>query len=163
MIIAALALAAQLANPGFERGLQGWQTAGHRGMRTYVAGNRFSLVRQSAEGEQFVTMGWRARNGAPPEAASRLFQRIDARRYRGRTIRVSAQTRAPRFAQGFGSLTARAAGTEARAGIAASETWRRHAVTLRVPRRARWLEIVFQVEGTQAELAVDDVRLDVLR
>lgn len=163
MILAALALAAQLTNPGFERGLEGWQVHGHRGMRTYVASNDGYRVRQSAEGEQFVTMGWRARNAAPEDAQSRLFQRIDARRYRGRTIRISALTKAPDFAQGYGSLIVSAAGAEARTGIAADETWRRHAVTLRVPRAAQWIEVAFQVERTQAELAVDDVRLTVLR
>ena len=163
MALADFLLAAQLANPGFELGLDGWRVESHRGMRTYVAGNRGYVTRQAAQGEQFITMGWRARSRAPDDAQSGLFQRIDARRYRGRTIRVSAQTRAPRFAQGYGSLTVSAAAAEVRTGIAASETWRRHAVTLRVPRAARWLEISFRVERTQAELAVDDVRLVVLR
>lgn len=52
MIFAALAIAAQLANPGFEQDLQGWQVDGRRGMRTYVAGNPGYLPRQSAEGER---------------------------------------------------------------------------------------------------------------
>ena len=163
MILAALAFAAQLANPGFERGLDGWQSDGHRGMRTYVADNRLSLVRRSAEGEHYVTMGWRARNAAPPGAGSRLFQRIDARRYRGRTIRVTAQTRAPDFARGFGSLSVRAGGAGANAALTPGNAWRRHAVTLRVPPGAPWVEVSFRVERTQAELDVDDVRLDVLR
>jgi hypothetical protein len=162
-MILALAIAAQLANPGFERGLDGWQTERHRGMGIAVADNRLHVVRQSAEGEHYVTMGWRARNAATRDARCRIFQRIDARRYRGRTIRVSAQTRAPDFAGGFGSLTVRAAGAEARTGIAASQAWRRHAVTLRVPRDARTIEIALQAEATQAELSVDDVRLEILR
>jgi hypothetical protein len=162
MIPAALALAAQLANPGFERGLEGWRTERHRGMGVAVADNRHG-VRQSAEGEHYVTMGWRARNAATRDALCRIFQRIDARRYRGRTIRVSAQTRAPDFAGGFGSLTVRAAGAEARTGIAASAAWRRHGVTLRVPRDARTIEIALQAEATQAELSVDDVRLELVR
>jgi hypothetical protein len=162
-MLLAFALAAQLANPGFERGLESWQTERHRGMGIAVADNRLRTVRQSAEGEHYVTMGWRARNAAARDARCRIFQRVDARRYRGRTIRISAQTRAPDFASGFGSLTVSAAGAEARAGIAASETWRRHAVTLRVPRGARTIEIALQAEATQAELSVDDVRLEVLR
>ncbi|HYD12383.1 MAG TPA: hypothetical protein VEC11_06020 [Allosphingosinicella sp.] len=163
MILAALALAAQLANPGFERGLDGWQVEAHRGIRAYPADNRHDVVRQSAEGEAYVTMGWRARSAAPPGAGGRLFQRIDARRYRGRTIRVSAQARAPGFAHRNGSLIVSAGAANARALIAASEHWRRHGVTVRVPRDARTIEIAFQVEGTQAELAVDDVRLRILR
>ncbi len=163
MILVALALAAQLANPGFERGLEGWQTQGHRGIGFHVADNRGYIVRQSPEGEHYLNMGWRARSGAPPEAERRIFTQVDARRYRGRTIRVSAQTKAPPFAEGFGSLIARAGGAEARTGIAASETWRRHVVELRVPRDARWIEIAFRVRGTQAELSADDVRLELVR
>ena len=158
-----LTLAAQLVNPGFERGLEGWQVEHHRGMRIYPADNRHYVVRQSAEGEGYVTMGWRARSSAPPEAESRLVQRIDARRYRGRTIRVSAQTKAPGFAHRNGSLTVGAGGVRTRTTIVASEAWRRHGVTLRVPRNARTIEIAFRVEGTSAELSVDDVRLIILR
>ena len=50
------------------------------------------------------------------EAESRIFQRIDARRYRGRAIRVSAQTKAPGFAHRNGSLTV-SAGRAAKALI----------------------------------------------
>jgi hypothetical protein len=163
MILAALALAAQLTNPGFEQGLRGWQAEGHRGMRAAIGSNRFYTVPQAARGDHYLDMGWRARNAAPREAAMRVFQQIDARRYRGRTIRVSAQTRAPDFAQGFGSLIVRAAGSEARTGISASETWRRHAVELRVPRNARQIEIAFMVEATQAELNADDIRIELVR
>jgi hypothetical protein len=92
----------------------------------------------------------------------RVFQQIDARRYRGRTIRVSAQTRAPDFAHGFGSLIVGAGGAEARTAIAASESWRRHEVTLRIPRAARRIEITLQVEATQAELDADEVQLEVI-
>lgn len=162
-MLLAFALTAQLANPGFERGLESWQTERHRGMGIAVADNRLYTIRQSAEGERYVTMGWRARNAATRDARCRIFQRIDARRYRGRTIRVAVQTRAPDFAEGFGSLIVRAAEAEARTGIAASPEWRRHAVTLRVPRDARTIEIALQAEATQAELSVDDVRLEVLR
>ncbi len=128
-----------------------------------VMSNRGYTVRQSAEGEHYLNMGWRARNGAPRDALVRVFTHVDARRYRGRTIRVSAQTRAPDFADGNGTLTVAAGGTVARAGIAASGAWRRHAVTLRVPRRAERIEISFQTGGTAAELNLDDVRLVVLR
>lgn len=162
-MILALALAVQLVNPGFERGLEGWRVESHRGIRAYPADNRSFIVRQSAEGEAYVTIGWRARNAAPPGAEGRIFQEIDARRYRGRAIRVSAQTKAPGFAHRNGSLTVRAGGASARATIAASGDWRRHGVRLRVPRDARTIAVVFQVEGTSAELSLDDVRLTVLR
>ena len=163
MILAALALAAQLANPGFEQGLQGWQIERHRGMGVGTVSNRGYTIRQSAEGEHYLTMGWRARNRAPDDALARVFTFVDARRYRGRRIRVSARTRAPGFAHGIGSLAVSGASAEARTGIAASNTWWGHAVELRVPPNARRIEIAFQVEGTAAELSVDDVRLEVLR
>lgn len=108
-------------------------------------------------------MGWRARSAAPREAYGRLFQQIDARRYRGRTIRVSARTKAPDFAHRNGSLTVTAGGATARIAIDASETWWQHAAVLRVPRDAASIEIAFRVESTGGELKVDDVRLEVLR
>ena len=162
-MILALALAVQLVNPGFERDLEGWQSERHRGMRIEVGGNAGYRVRQSAEGERFITMGWRARNASPWEAYARIFQQIDARRYRGRTIRVSARTKAPHFAHRNGSLTLSAGAISARTVIDASPEWRRHVATLRVPRNARTIEIAFRAEGTSGELSVDDVRLEILR
>jgi hypothetical protein len=163
MISAAFALAVQLANPGFERGLEGWQVSGHPRIGVEIEGNGSSIVRRAAEGEQYLNMGWRARSATPRDAWRRVFTMVDARRYRGRTIRVSARTKAPGFAHGNGSLIVSAAGIEARTPIAASETWWQHQVTLRVSPHARMIEIAFQVEGAAAELNVDDVRLDLLR
>ena len=163
MILAALTLAAQLTNPGFERGIEGWRSEGHPRIGVGIESNRGYTVRRAAEGEHYLNMGWRARSGAPRDAWRRTFTLVDARRYRGRTIRVSARTKAPPFAHGNGSLTVSAAGVAARTGIAASETWWRHEVTLRVPRDARSIEIAFRVGGTASELNVDDVRLEILR
>ena len=53
MILLALA-AAQLANPGFEQGLRGWQALGHPGIGVGVADNRGYTIRQSAEGEHYL-------------------------------------------------------------------------------------------------------------
>ena len=163
MIAAALVLAAQLANPGFERGLEGWQSIGHRGIGVGVESNRGYTIRQSAEGEHYLNVGWQARNAAPPGAERRISTRVDARRYRGRLIRVSAQTKAPDFAHRNARLAVSAAGTQAATRIDASAAWRRHSVALRVPRNAREIEIAFIVEGTRAELAADDVRLELVR
>lgn len=163
MILAALALAAQLVNPGFERELAGWQTERHRGMGIEVGGNPGYMVRQSFEGEYYVVIGWRARSAAPREAYGRIFQRIDARRYRGRTIRVSARTKAPDFAHRNGSLSVTAGDAIARTPINASPAWWRHDAVLRVPRDAASIEIAFRTDGTSAELSVDDVRLTVVR
>lgn len=162
MILAAALLAAQLANPGFERGLEGWRSQGHPGIGVGIGSNRGFAVPRAARGEHYLNMGWRARNGAPDDAYRRTFTVVDARRYRGRTIRVSALTKAPPFADGNGRLIVRAGGAEAGTGIAASETWRRHQVELRVPRDARNVEIAFEVRATQAELDADDVRLELV-
>lgn len=163
MILLALAAAAQLVNPGFEQGLTGWQAVGHPGIGVGVSSNRGYTIRQSAEGEQYLHIGWRRRSAAPREAAMRVSTRIDARRYRGRLIRVSAQTKAPDFAHRNSRLTASAGGAEAGTPIEASARWRRHHILLRVPRHAREIEIAFVTGGTRSQLAADDVRLEILR
>ena len=163
MILLAFAAAAQLANPGFEEGLRGWQALGHPGIGVGVLDNRGYTIRQSAQGEHYLSIGWRRRSAAPRDAAMRVSTRLDARRYRGRLIRVSALTKAPDFAHRNARLTASAGGTEASIPIEASARWRRHAVLLRVPRRAREIEIAFLTRGTGSQLAADDVRLELVR
>jgi hypothetical protein len=166
MILSALALvaaAAQPVNPGFEQGLLGWQALGHPGIGVGVSDNRGYTIRQSAEGEHYLHVGWRRRSAAPRDARMRVSTRFDARRYRGRLIQVSARTKAPDFAHRNARLTASAGGAEASIAIAASARWRRHSVTLRVPSRAREIEIAFVTSGTGSQLAADDVRLAVLR
>ena len=164
MMLVALALAAaQIANPGFEQGLRGWQTAGHPGIGVGVHDNRGYTIRQSAEGEHYLGIGWRRRSAAPRDAAMRVSTRLDARRYRGRLIRVSARTRAPDFAHRNVRLTVSAGGAEAGTAIDASARWRRHSVTLRIPRIAHEIEIAFVTGGTGSQLGADDVRLEILR
>ena len=163
ILLALAAAAAQLVNPGFEQGLRGWQAQGHRGIGVGVQDNRGYTVRQSAQGEHYLGIGWRRRSAAPPDAAMRVFTRVDARRYRGRLVRVSAQTKAPEFAHLNTRLTVGAGGAEAGIAIAASGGWRRHSVLLRVPRRAREIEIAFVTGGTRSQLAADDVRLELVR
>ncbi|HEV7661533.1 MAG TPA: hypothetical protein VGO55_16970 [Allosphingosinicella sp.] len=82
MILLALA-AAQLANPGFEQRLRGWQALGHPGIGVGVHDNRGYTIRQSAEGEHYLSIGWRRRSAAPRDAQMRVSTRVDARRYRG--------------------------------------------------------------------------------
>jgi hypothetical protein len=162
MILLALA-AAQLANPGFEQGLYGWEAVGHVGIGVGVHDNRGYTIRQSAEGEHYLSIGWRRRSAAPRDAMMRVSTRVDARRYRGRLIRVSAQTKAPDFAHRNARLTLSAGGAEAGTAIEASARWRRHSVLLRVPRHAREIEIAFVTSGTRSQLGADDVRLEILR
>lgn len=151
----------RIANPSFEQGLLGWRRSGHRGFR--AGPDRSYGSDRAAHGRQWLTAGWAARSRAPAGAEFRVGTRIDARRYRGRRIRVSAMTRAPAFAQGFSHLFAEAAGARAEAGIAASEAWRRHSVVLFVPRGARTIEIGCRLERSQSQLDADNVRLEILR
>ena len=162
MILLALA-AAQLVNPGFEQGLRGWEAVGHPGIGVGVSGNRGYTIRQSAQGEHYLSIGWRRRSAAPRDAAMRVSTRFDARRYRGRLVRVSALTKAPDFAHRNARLAVSAGGAEAGTPIEASARWRRHSVLLRVPRRALEIEIAFVTGGTGSQLGADDVRLEILR
>lgn len=160
-MIALALIAAQLVNPGFEEGLRGWQTEGHRGMGVGVSDNRTYVVPQSARGEHYLSMGWRARNATSSDTQMRLWQEIDARGYRGQRVRVTALARAPEFAHGNGRMILTAGPAEASTGIPASEGWQLQSVELDVPRDAARLGIAFVVSGTPAELALDDVRLEV--
>ncbi len=159
-------LPARIVNPGFEQGLRGWTAAGHRGFR---AGGMRALgysADRAAEGRGWMTAGWAARSRAPEDAAYRIATLVDARRYRGRRMRLSAMTRAPAFADGSSRLTARtfaAGGTaEAETGIHASETWRRHDLVFSVPRDARAIELGFHIERTSGQLDADAVRFEIL-
>jgi hypothetical protein len=162
LLLAAQALPHAIPNPGFERGLDGWTVAGHRGLRADVDGNRGYTIRRSYEGESFLNMGWRARNAAQPGAEIRVATRIDARRYRGRILRISAATKAPDFARQSSYMFASAGGAETHVRIDASEAWRRHSLTLPVARNADMIELGFVTAGTSGELDADDVRIEIL-
>lgn len=172
LLVAALGTAPPLpdriVNPGFEDGMRGWAIVPFRGLRADVAGNPGYGSDHAAEGRFWLTGGWVARNGAPPGAEMRVTTRLNARRYRGRTIRVSAMTRAPDFASSASSLFVRSdgmagAGPEARTPIVASDGWRRQSVDLLVPRDAGSIELGFILEGTSAQLDADAVRVEVRR
>jgi hypothetical protein len=150
-----------IANPSFEQGMIGWTSGGHRGFR--AGEDRSYGTDRAAHGSYWLTAGWAARSRAPDDAAFHITTLIDARRYRGRRIRVSAMTRAPDFAHGSSRLFAAAGSARAEAGIAASAAWRRHAAVLAVPRRARTIEIGFRLERTSGQFDADDVRIEVLR
>lgn len=171
-LIAALAAAPPLpdriVNPGFEDGLRGWTIVPFRGLRADVARNPGYGSDRAAEGRYWLTGGWVARSGAPPGASMRVTTRLNARRYRGRTIRISAMSRAPDFASGASQLFVRGhgpagAGPEAATPITASEAWRRQSVDLFVPRDAGSIELGFIINGTRGQLDADAVRIDVVR
>lgn len=172
LLIAALAVGPRLpdriANPGFEDGLRGWTIVPFRGLRADVARNPGYGPDRAAEGRFWLSGGWVARSGAPRGAAMRVTTRLSARRYRGRTIRVSAMTRAPDFASGASQLFVRGhgpagAGPETTAPITASDDWRRQGVEFLVPRDADAIELGFIINGTRGQIDADAMRLEVVR
>lgn len=163
LLLLLAAAPARIANPGFEDGLNAWSTDGHRGFRASPMRIVAYSSDRPAEGRGWLRAGWAARSGAPPGANYRIATVVDARRYRGRRVRLSAMTRAPDFAHGSNVLTIGAGTRTAEARIAASAAWRRHSVTLDIPRLARTIELGFRVESTSGELEADAVRLQILR
>ncbi len=172
LLIATLAagprLPDRIANPGFEDGLRGWTIVPFRGLRADVERNPGYGPDRAAEGRFWLSGGWVARRGAPRGAAMRVTTRLSARRYRGRTIRVSALTRAPDFASGASQLFVRGhgragAGPEVATGITASADWRRQSVEFLVPRDAASIELGFIINGTRGQIDADAVRLEVVR
>lgn len=157
LLLLAQPLPAAIPNPGFERGLEGWHAWGDRGFRAYAGSN------YPAPGGHWLQAGWAARNRTPDDARYSIATRIDARRWRGRRIRISAATRIQGGARGAVILFARAGAAEAGTPLLFSDDWRRQSVVLQVPVRAREIELGFQLERGGAHLDADDVRLEVLR
>lgn len=156
-LAAAETLPARIPNPDFDQDMRGWSGFGHGGFSAYVVHD------YGSPRSYWLKAGWAARSASPPDAEYRVATRIDARRYRGRRIRVSAATRAPEFAHRVSSLFARAGAAQAETRIDSSETWRRHSVDLAVPSDAGTIEIGFRVEGTSGELNADRIRLEIVR
>lgn len=164
MILAALLLAAAaplpaaIPNPGFERDLQGWVVSGDRGFRAGVGSN------YPAAGRHWLHMGWAARNRTPDDAGYQVSTVIDARRYRGRRVRISADTRISDSRPGGAALLFAAAGAEqARTVLAHSGgEWRRHSLILAVPRNAATIILGFRIENAGPWIDADDVRLEIL-
>lgn len=153
----------RIANPGFERGLRHWTARGHRGFRAGAMRIVDYSSDRPAEGRGWLRAGWAARSGAPFDAAYHVTTLVDARRYRGRRVRLTAMTRAPEFAHRTSALIIEAGGRAAELRIAASTTWQPHSVILDVPRDARVVELGFRLEDSAGELEADDVRLAILR
>ncbi len=149
---------AAIPNPGFERGLEGWMAAGHRGFRAGIDSD------YPANGRHWLAMGWAARNRTPDDAGFQVATTIDARRYRGRGIRISAATRV-RNGRGSGAviLFAEAADTAAEAVLVQSDDWSRQTVVFHVPRNARTITLGFRIENAGGGIEADDVRLEIMR
>ena len=156
LLLAAAPLPATIPNPGFDDGLEGWSSEGHRGFRALPL---------SADGgpSRLLSMAWAARYRSPDDAWFRVSTRIDARRYRGRRIRISASARAYGRPDGAASIFARAGATEAVTPLARDVEWRRRSVDLAVPRRAREIVLGFHIGRAGTRIEADDVRLEILR
>ena len=143
-----------ITNPGFERGLEDWGTVGHRGYRAGVDASVSTRPRR-----HWLSAGWAARYRPPDNAEYRVFTFVDATRYRGRLVRLSATI----LAHGEGvSLDAVTEGRSVRHALRPSEDWGRQTMMLRVPRDADTIQIGFHLRGG-GSLDADDVRLEVLR
>ncbi len=157
LLLAATPLPAAIPNPGFERGLEGWSAQGHRGYRA------LSVSRNPGGGQHRLSMVWAARSMAHDAAQFRVDTRIDARRYRGRRIRISASVRVRGRASGVALIFARAGAAEAVTPLEAGGDWERRAVDLVVPGRAREISLGFHIQRAGVSIEADDVMLEVLR
>ena len=158
VLLLAQPLPASILNPGFERGLEGWTAAGHRGFRATVGSN------YPAAGRHWLHLGWAARNRSPDDAAFQVSTMIDARRYRGRRIRLSAEISVGRSRDsGSAILFAETEGAGAHAILAQNDDWRRQDVVLDVPRRARTIALGFRIANAGPSIDADNVRLEILR
>ena len=156
-----------IANPSFERGLEGWRFDFNvGGYRAYPRREVDYSPERAAEGRGWLEIDWASPRGTPPGAWFHVTTRIDARRYRGRTIAFSAAVRLPDHASGAAALTARAIGPGAGARheqrLRATPTWRRDQLVFAVPRGAVAIELGFLVDGRSGELEADAVRIDIL-
>jgi hypothetical protein len=152
--LAAAQLPATIPNPRFERGLEGWTASGERGFRAGIVSSYPASPRR-----RWLTAGWAARSRAPDDSEFNVSTRIDARRYRGRRIMVSARIRA----RGDVLFFASAHLLQSDAAIAEEQDWRRYSIILPVIRQADSIEVGFQLRGGGARLEADDVRVRVLR
>lgn len=157
-----------IPNSSFERGILGWRTD------TNESGYRAGAHREvnyssdrAAEGRGWLGIHWASRRGTPPGAYYRLTTRVDAHRYRGRTVAFSAAVRLPEHAHRAAALTVRVRESEAASGqehrLDAGTAWRREELVFRVSRDAEWIEIGFLVDRRGGDLEADAVRLAVRR
>ena len=164
-IQAAEPLPRTILNPSFEQELRGWRTDTNvRGYRGYSQQEVSYSSDRAAHGSRWLGINWAARSGTPPNAYYRLTTRIDARRYRGRTLIFSAAVRLPEHAHRAAALTLAVTSPAGRHGqehrLASTSTWRRERLVFRVPRDAVSIELGFLVDGRSGALEADAVRLE---
>ncbi|HEY0116325.1 MAG TPA: hypothetical protein VGB54_11430 [Allosphingosinicella sp.] len=163
------ALPRALVNPGFEAGapdtahqapLHGWSLHPARGYRAVVMANTDYGAMRAPAGRQRLFLGYFARNGPDRGSWVGVSQTVDARRWRGRRIRVSVAANPAHFAAHRAWLTVQSGSIIARQGFDQVEQWRRYAVELEIPRDATSLTIGI---GTNGDVNVDDVRIEAVR
>jgi hypothetical protein len=149
---------ATIPNPGFERDLQGWAPVGYRGFRAGIGSD------YPANARHWLHMGWAARSRTPDDADFQVSTTIDARRYRGRRIRISAETKVRSGRDSGANILFAGAGTaHARMVLPESDLWQRQSVTLAVPRSAGTITLGFRIENAGGGIEADNVRLEILR
>lgn len=154
ILVLAESLPATIADPGFDRGLDDWEATGHHGYRVDLASNF-----PARPARRWLHIGWAARSRAPHDAEYRAFTYIDARRYRGRLARFSANL----LARGEGArLAIMTEGARAWTALEPGNTWRRQGVVLRIPRGAETIQVSFDLRGGSV-VEANDVRIEVLR
>jgi hypothetical protein len=162
------ALPLHLVNPDFEvpvperRGygshaIPGWSLLTARGYRVHVVPRGEFPVRAGTQTGHVVFMGYFARSGPDRGSFTGIYQTIDARRWRGRNIRVSVLANPAHFAANRAWLDVEAGPARARRTFDQVEQWRRYAVELAVPPDAETLTITI---GTNGDASVDDVSIE---
>jgi hypothetical protein len=162
------ALPQTLVNPGFEGSASddrefgshvppGWSMRRARGYRVRVASpSEIRPPRRHGSGN-WVFMGYFARNGPDRGSWTGITQTIDARRWRGRRVRVSIAANPAHFAANRAWLEVEAGSVRGRRGFDQVEQWQRYAVDITVPRDAATLTVTI---GTNGDVSVDDVRIE---
>lgn len=160
-----------LVNPDFEahvpetsyygsRTPPGWSVREARGYRVHVEPRGGPHVVGPTRSGHVATLGYFARNAPDRGSSIGISQTIDARRWRGRRIRVSVEAKPAHFAANRAWLTVEAGSARGRRGFEVASQWRRYAVELDVPRDAPTISVTIATNG---DVEIDDVRIERVR
>ena len=160
-----------LVNPGFEapgpddslygaQALPGWSVHRARGYRAHVQTPVAWSSLRAPEGRAWLSMGYFARSGPDRGSWIGVSQSIDARRWRGRRVRVSVAAKPAHFAAHRAWLNVSAGDAQARRGFDQVERWERYSVELDVPAGAAQLTIEIGADG---DVEIDDIRIEAAR
>ncbi len=115
---------------------------------------------RAPEGRAWLSMGYFARSGPDRGSWIGVSQSIDARRWRGRRVRVSVAAKPAHFAAHRAWLNVSAGDAQARRGFDQVERWERYSVELDVPAGAAQLTIEIGADG---DVEIDDIRIEAAR